>query len=117
MRVSQHNNKNTLNTCIKIAACICAKDGVISELEERAIFQIVIERFPGTSSDYIELALTEFFDSNLQIEDYITLIDEENLRNFILYLSETSASADGLDLKENIALEKAYLVWGIKHHV
>jgi hypothetical protein len=105
---------NELSTCIKVAACICAKDGVISELEEQAIFRIVSERFPDLTNDNIEMSL---IDSNHQIEDYLALIDDNDLRKFTLNLAEVSASADGLNLKENIALEKAYLVWGIKHYV
>jgi len=107
---------NKIVNCIKVAACICGKDGVISELEEQAIFKIVIEHFPNVKADDIELALNEFFASNVQIEEYLALIEDNDLRNFTLYLAEESASADGLDLKENIALEKAYLIWGMKHH-
>lgn len=108
---------NELSTCIKVAACVCAKDGVISELEEQAIISIVTERFPELTNAMIENFLTEFFDSDHQIEDYLALVDDNELRNFTLNLAEVSASADGLSLMENIALEKAYLVWGIEHHV
>lgn len=106
-----------ISACIKVAACICGKDGIISELEEQAIIALVLERFPDVPPDDIEQALSEFFDSNQQIEDYLELVDDKELRRFTLYLAEESASADGLNLKENIALQKAYLVWGIKHNV
>ena len=109
---------NKLVNCIKVAACICAKDGVISELEEQAIFKIVIEHYPSVKADDIELAINEFFSSNVQIEEYLALIEDRDLRNFTLSLAEKSASADGLVIKENIALQKAYLIWGgVKHHV
>lgn len=103
-----------LGVCIKIAACVCGKDGIISKLEEQAIFKIIIERFPDFDQDNIELALTEFFDSNQQIEDYLALIDDDILQKFTLELAEASASADGMALAENIALQKAYLIWGVK---
>ena len=41
-----------------------------------------------------------------QIEDYLALIENDELRQFTLELSEMSASADGLDPRENIALER-----------
>ena len=114
MPLYMHTKK--LDACIKIAACICGKDGIISQLEEQAIFKIVIEQFPDFGKDNIELALSEFFDSNQQIEDYLALIDDEVLQKFTLGLAEASASADGMALVENIALQKAYLIWGIKNH-
>ena len=107
---------NKLDTCIKIAACVCGKDGVISRKEEQAIYKIVQERFPDFNADDIESAFNEFFDSSLQIEDYLSLIDDNDLRQFTLELAEESASADGLNIKENIALEKAYLLWDVKRH-
>lgn len=104
---------NDLNLCIKVAACICAKDGVISEVEENTIFQFVQERYPEVGVSYIEAAITEFFDSNDQIEDYANMVTDHELRRFAIELSEVSASADGLDIQENIALEKVSLIWGL----
>ena len=109
-------DKEKIRACIQIAACICGKDGVISELEEQAIVTLVSERFPDFTLDDIERALSDFFNSNQQIEDYLILVDDVEHRRFALYLAEKSASADGLNVKENIALEKAYLVWDIKHN-
>ncbi len=108
---------NDLNACIKIAAYICAKDGVISEAEEKMLFQLAIEGFPNASADDIELALCEFFDSNQLLEDYLGLVDDEELRRFTLDLAATSASADGLSLEENIALNKVKLIWGAVQNV
>ncbi|WP_394168221.1 hypothetical protein [Saccharospirillum alexandrii] len=103
-----------LNACIKIAACICAKDGVISQLEERAIFQIVLEKFPRTTAKSIDLAIDEFFESNTQLEHYMSLVNDIELRKFTLDMARRSASADGLDINENIALNKALLIWGLE---
>ena len=104
---------NELSACIKVAACICAKDGVISEVEENTIFQVVRDKYPEVRESYIEQAITEFFDSNDQIEDYTSLVTDKSLRQFAIELSKVSASADGLDVQENIALEKACLIWGL----
>lgn len=103
----------SIKTCIKIAACVCGKDGIISAAEEREMFRLLVERFPECDQNLFESALTEFFDSNDQIEDYLALVDGEALRKFTLKLAEVSASADGLETRENIALAKAYLVWGV----
>ena len=100
-----------IRACIQIAACVCGRDGVISQVEERAIFTTVTEHFPEFPVEEIDKALSDFFDSNQQIEDYLLLIEDEGYRQFALYLAETSASADGLNIKENIALERAYIIW------
>lgn len=102
-----------LKTCIKVAACVCGKDGIISAAEEREMFRLLVEKFPECDQNMFESALNEFFDSNDQIEDYLALIDSEALRQFTLELAETSASADVLEIRENIALEKVYVIWGI----
>lgn len=104
----------SIKICIKVAACVCGKDGIISAAEEREMFRLLVERFPDCDQNMFESTLTEFFDSNDQIEDYLALIDGDALRQFTLELSEISASADGLEIRENIALEKAYMIWGIK---
>lgn len=105
-----------ISACIKVAACVCGKDGIISELEEQAIMTLVLKRFPDVTADDIEQAISEFFDSDQQIEDYLEFVIDQELRMFTLALAEESASADGLNFRENIALVKAYLVWGIKHN-
>jgi hypothetical protein len=115
--IGKTTTKEDISASIKIAACVCARDGVISELEERAIFDICNEKFPHFSAEEIEIALTEFFDSKHQLEDYLALVDNKELRSFTLNMARESASADGLELNENIALEKSYIVWGVEKNV
>ena len=103
-----------LKTSVKVAACICGKDGVISTLEEQKMFQMLTEKFPEFDMEIFEATVKEFFVSDDQIEDYMALLDDEDTRLFTLQLAEVSAAADGLVTTENIALEKAYLIWGIK---
>jgi hypothetical protein len=104
------------NDCVKVAACICAKDGIISGAEEQAMLSLLLQRFPDVNEAVFDNALNEFFDSEDQIEDYLGRIKDGELRRFTLSLAEVSAGADGLDIKENIALEKAFLIWGIDRH-
>lgn len=108
---------NEPNMCINVAACICAKDGIISEVEEQSMFDIISERFPDFKAGDFDAAMDAFFNSDDQIEDYLLLIDDEGLRQFTLALAADSAGADGLDIRENIALEKAYSFWGIHGYV
>ena len=109
----EKKSNDSVKACIKVAACVCGKDGIVSAAEEREMYSLLLERFPEWDQNMFESALTEFFDSNDQIEDYLALIDNEAYRQFALQLAEISASADGLEIRENIALEKVYLIWGI----
>lgn len=105
-------SSDACKACIKVAACICAKDGIISDAEEHAMYSLLVERFPEIDEATFDNAIDEFFDSEDQIEDYLSRIGDQELRKFTLYLAEISAGADGLDTRENIALEKAYVIWG-----
>lgn len=109
-------SSDSIKVCIKVAACVCGKDGIISAAEEREMFRLLAERFPSYDQNTFENTLTEFFDSNNQIEDYLALIENKEHRQFTLELSEISASADGLEIRENIALDKIYMIWGIKRN-
>lgn len=104
-----------VSACVKVAACICGKDGVISEAEERSMFEVLTKRFPNVGSEDFDRVLSEFFDSDHQIEHYLSSVMDSDLRSFTLELAEVSASSDGLEIRENIALRKAYEVWGLEH--
>ncbi len=106
----------SIKACVKVAACICGKDGVISELEELKMFEILHARFPECDEELFDEAMNEFFESNEQIESSLALISDHELRRFTLELAETSAGADGLDPRENVALEKSYEIWEISRH-
>ena len=80
------------------------------------MLSLLLQRFPDVNEAVFDNALNEFFDSEDQIEDYLGRIKDGELRRFTLSLAEVSAGADGLDIKENIALEKAFLIWGIDRH-
>ena len=109
-------SSNNYESCIKVAACICARDGIISEVEERAIYDKLKEKYPDVNVDMFEDVITDFFNSEEQIEDYLEQITEKELREFTLELAETSAGADGLDIRENIALQKACSIWDLSLH-
>jgi len=105
-----------ISACIKVAASICARDGLISQAEEEMMFKLVSEKIPNYQLDQFNHVIDEFFDSTEQIEDYLSKISNPEVRKFTLQLSEVSASVDGLDIRENIALQKAHLVWAGASH-
>ncbi len=113
---SKEKSNDLIKACIKVAACVCGKDGIISSAEEREMFRLLMERYPECDQNIFESALNEYFDSKNQIEDYLALIDDEALKQFTLELAEISASADGLETRENIALKKVHLIWGGDHN-
>lgn len=106
-------NLDDISASVKVAACVCAIDGLISQAEEAIMFQIVLEKFPDYKIDDFNTAIDDFFESNEQIEDYLIGITNLEMRYFTLQLCEKSASADGLDFRENLAHQKACLIWGI----
>ena len=70
----------------------------------------------GLTKSQINSAFDDFFTSQRQIDDYLCLISEEKLRPSILDIAKTSAASDGLDVRENIALQRARILWG-SHNV
>lgn len=102
-----------LSDCVKIAACVCGKDGVISETEIEKMFEFLVEHFPEVDTVFFDRAVDSFFDDDPQLEVLLNLIHDDHLRRFTLQLSEISAAADGLDVRENIALSKVCEIWGM----
>ena len=105
-------NKDQAIDILNIVLCISAKDGVLSDTEielSRTEFssffneQISIEQMDGIVDD--------FFNSDKQIEDYLNKIKENELKIPVLRLSIIGASSDGLDVRENMALQKAIYFW------
>ncbi len=106
--------KNEVVACLKVAASVCGKDGLISEAEEEKMFQIISNKFAEIDRENFETILDDFFESENHIEDYLAQIDDLELRKFTLKLSKDSSSVDGLDFRENIALQKIFLIWGME---
>jgi len=104
-------DNKTISACINLAACICGKDGIISKIEEDKIFELIAIEFPQITSQSFDAIMDDFFNSNYQIETYASHLKDESLHDFVLNLAEVSASADGLDFKENIALQKLRRLW------
>jgi hypothetical protein len=106
-------SEENLVTGLKIAACVCGKDGIISQAEEDMMFKLVSDKYDEFPLNDFDSIIDDFFDSEKQIEDYLLEITDSETRHFVLELSTVSASADGLDIRENIALNKIAILWGI----
>ena len=107
-------NLELLDLAVKVAACVCGKDGIISEAEEKEIFRIIKEENAAYSFERFNSAIDDFFDESLQLEDYLGDITDLEHKELTINLSKSSASADGLDINENIALQKVAIILGVK---
>lgn len=105
---------NLLDVAVKVAACVCGKDGIISELEEQEIFNLISKKYPIYNLQRFNQAIDEFFEENHQIEYYLNLLLNEELKFFTIELCKLSASIDGLDINENIAFQKVKIILGVQ---
>lgn len=102
----------TIKSAFNVCATICGQDGIISSKEELCLIAHFSELFGLHDQDF-EYLFDDFFDSNSTFDDFLEAITDKELRQKIITIAEASASADGLDIKENIALNRAKLVWGL----
>ena len=105
--------ESTFRSIANFAACVCSKDGFLSQSEELMMLELLRDSFPNLTEEQFDDVLTGFFESELQIDDYLLAIEKPAERLLALKIAEKSASEDGLDLRENIALERAYIMWGM----
>lgn len=102
-----------ISEIVKVAMCICAEDGIVSESEENLVYELVTKNFPEYSQKNFNDAVDDFFSSEMQLEDYLSAIKDPELQKLTLDISTQSAAIDGLDFRENIAVQKAMNFWKI----
>lgn len=107
-------NLELLDVVVKVAACVCGKDGVISEAEEQEIFNMIAANFSAYSLQRFNKTIDEYFEESYQLEHYLNALSGENLNHFTVKLCKLSASIDGLDIKENIAFHKVAMILGVQ---
>jgi len=95
-----------------ICASICGQDGIISEVEELALIDKFTSTF-GLTRGEVEQLFEEFFNSTEHIDEYLAQVVNSDLRLLVYEISKKSAASDDLDIRENIALERARLTWGL----
>jgi hypothetical protein len=113
--MNQKITKNEVKDILNIVLCISAKDGVLSDTE----IEKSLEEFPHffdkkITKNELNLIVDNFFNSNDQIEEYLDRITDDDMKPPILQLAIISASADGLDIRENFAFQKALTIWEIE---
>ena len=99
--------KNGIFACL----AICAADGLISGEEEQCLEKEFEKDFEVASKDF-QHVIDLYFTSNDQLETYLLSVNDVALRTKIIEIARLAASADGLHINENIALQKAEAFWG-----
>tara|TARA_Y100000746_G_C15205343_1_gene327138 strand:- start:123 stop:470 length:348 start_codon:yes stop_codon:yes gene_type:complete len=99
---------NEVINVIKLSACISAQDGVISNRELDTCLELVSDAFKGVTKDVFDQAIDDFFDENMDLEDYLEKINSNTVDKFtVLKICYESAISDGFDIRENLAFTKA----------
>jgi len=93
-----------------ICASICGKDGVISSQEEALLTESFKLEFNIDDND-INILFDQFFESEALIDSYLEEVIDPDLRKKVVAIAELSAAADGLDIRENLALQRTKLTW------
>ena len=111
---------NKTSDLVNLVLCICAKDGVITQVEEETTFKL-LHALTSKSNDLkalsesdFEKLIDKFFASDKQLEDYLNEFNDKELLSECLLIAKDSASSDGFEIRENIAYRKALSISGIK---
>ena len=103
--------KDQIEIALNICLAVCAQDGLVSDIEEEVLAASFEKEFKLSKSEF-EQVVINFFDSDESIDNYIEKLDDDGLNRKIIDFSEKAASSDGLDLRENIALQKVKMILG-----
>ena len=94
-----NNFENNLLFCL----AICGYDGYISQGEEERLFELFSEHY-SLDREAFDSVVEKFFESNSTLEELVSNLSDQKLA---LSWAEEAAQADGLDIRENIALQKS----------
>ena len=92
---------------IKLASCICSKDGIISGEEIECMKKEIASFDRNFNTENFEDIIEEFFNENKSVIEYCENIKTGSDTKKILDFCHKSASVDGLDPRENDAYIKA----------
>lgn len=87
---------------IHLALAICAHDGFISDTEVASLRGYYCGAGKVTE-DELETLVDEFFEHDFTLEQLFAAVED---KEFTLGIAAEAASADGLDIRENFALER-----------
>jgi hypothetical protein len=96
---------------IKLVACVAAQDGIISKVELDTAFKLINESIENTNKDSFDSCISEFFEEESTLEDYLLAIPKKYNPEIILEICYKSATSDGLEIRENLAFDKACKFW------
>ena len=87
---------------INLALAICAHDGLISDKEVDSL-RVHYCRAGKISESELEDLVDDFFEQDFTLEHLFAAVED---KDFTLSIAAEAASADGLDIRENFALER-----------
>ena len=103
---------SNLHWKVKLILCISAQDGVISETELDTAYKLINDQVDKISKQKFEELIDEFFNEDYALEEYLLKLNDSDEFQEILKISYKSATSDGLDIRENLAFDKACKHWG-----
>ena len=95
----------------KLVACVAAQDGIISKVELDTAFKLINKRIENINKDSFDSCISEFFEEESTLEDYLLAIPMKYNPEIILEICYKSATSDGLEIRENLAFDKACKFW------
>lgn len=98
---------------IKLVTCVAAQDGVISDVELETAYKLINTKIKKIDKKFFNSCVSEFFDEDLTIEEYLHAIPKDLDLNIILGICHDAASSDGLEIRENYAFDKACNFWRV----
>ena len=104
--------EDSIAAAFHICISICGKDGIVSSREEEILTDSFKSEFNIGDND-LDILFDQFFESEVHIDSYLDKVIDAKLRKKVIHIAELSASADGLDIRENLALQRTKLAWSI----
>ena len=101
-----------IKSIISLATCVCAQDGVVSEIELDTIFHMISESNYKIEKSEFNLIIDQFFEEDKSLEFYFEGLERDDDYDFIVKLCHESAASDGLEARENMALIKLLRMMG-----
>jgi|TARA_B110000879_G_scaffold73349_1_gene102463 hypothetical protein len=96
---------------IKLVACICAQDGIVSEIELETTLKLVNKKIEKIDKKTFYSYIEKFFEEDLSLEEYLLAIPKKHNPDIILEICAKAATSDGLEIRENFAFDKACKFW------
>jgi len=101
------NKNKKVENVVFFALCISAQDGILSNKEEEKIYELVNKKISKIKKIDFSKLVDIFFNSENNLEEYLQNVIDDGETELALDIARESASADGLEIRENIAFLKA----------